>query len=95
MATVVELGGSSQASIIGHAQRTDIASAAFINCISSSVLGYDDAHLSTVAHPSGPVCSAIFAWSEKNAVSGEDFLAALALGIEVTCRLSRVSSQFF
>lgn len=90
MATVVELGGSSQASIIGHAQRTDIASAAFINCISSSVLGYDDAHLSTVAHPSGPVCSAIFAWSEKNAVSGEDFLAALALGIEVTCRLSRV-----
>lgn len=89
MATVAELGGSTQASIIGHAQRTDIASAAFINCISSSVLGYDDAHLSTVAHPSGPVCSAIFAWSEKNAVSGEDFLAALALGIEVTCRLSK------
>lgn len=90
IAAVSELGGGPQASIIGHAQRTDVASAAFINCISSSVLGYDDAHLATVAHPSSPVCSAIFAWSEKNAVAGDDFLAALALGIEVTCRLSNV-----
>lgn len=88
MATVAELGGGPQASVIGYAQRTDIASAAFVNCIGSSVLGYDDAHLATVAHPSSPVCSAIFAWSEKNAVAGADFLAALALGIEVTCRLS-------
>jgi 2-methylcitrate dehydratase PrpD len=90
LATVAELGGSQQASIIGHAQRTDMASAAFVNCIGSSVLGYDDAHLATVAHPSSPVCSAVFAWSEKNAVSGEDFLAAIALGMEVTCRLSNV-----
>lgn len=90
MATVAELGGGPQASIIGHAQRSDIAGAAFVNCIASSVLGYDDAHLATVAHPSSPVCSAIFAFSEKNAVSGEDFLAALALGIEITCRLSNV-----
>lgn len=88
MATVAELGGGPQASIIGHTHRTDIASAAFVNCIASSVLGYDDAHLATVAHPSSPVCSAVFAWSEKNAVTGEDFLAAIALGIEITCRLS-------
>lgn len=89
-ATAAELGGGPQASIIGHAHRTDIASAAFINCISSSVLGFDDAHLATVTHPSSPVCSAVFAWSEKNAVPGEAFLAALALGMEITCRLSNV-----
>ncbi|CAE6844500.1 MmgE/PrpD family protein [Paraburkholderia domus] len=89
-ATAAELGGGPQASIIGHAQRTDIASAAFVNCISSSVLGFDDAHLATVTHPSGPVSSAVFAWSEKNAVRGDAFLAALALGIEITCRLSNV-----
>jgi 2-methylcitrate dehydratase PrpD len=90
MATVAELGGGPQASIIGHALRTDVASAAFVNCIASSVLGYDDAHLATVAHPSSPVCAALFAWSERNAVSGEDFLAAVALGLEITCRLSNV-----
>jgi 2-methylcitrate dehydratase PrpD len=89
-ATVAELGGGPQASIIGQAQRTDIASAAFVNCIASSVLGFDDAHLATVTHPSSPVCSAVFALSEKYAVPGDGFLAALALGIEITCRLSNV-----
>jgi 2-methylcitrate dehydratase PrpD len=89
-ATATELGGGPQASIIGHAHRTDIASAAFVNCISSSVLGFDDAHLATVTHPSSPVSAAVFAWSEQNAVSGDAFLAALALGIEITCRLSNV-----
>ena len=90
VATVAELGGGPHASIVGHAHRTDIASAAFVNAIASSVLGFDDAHLATVAHPSSPVCSALFAWSERHAVAGEDFLAAVALGMEVTCRLSNV-----
>jgi 2-methylcitrate dehydratase PrpD len=89
-ATVGELGGGPQASIIGHAQRTDVASAAFVNCIGSSVLGFDDAHLATVTHPSSPVGSAVFALSERNAIPGDAFLAALALGIEITCRLSNV-----
>ncbi len=85
----LELGGQAQATLIGHSERTDIASAAMVNAIASSVLGFDDAHLSTVAHPSSPVCSALFAFSEKRTVSGEDFLTAVALGIEITCRLSQ------
>lgn len=89
-ATVAEFGGGPQASIIGHALRTDIANAAMVNCISSSILAFDDAHLSTVTHPSGPVCAALFAFAEKNKVSGADFLAAVALGIEITCRLSNM-----
>lgn len=88
--SVAELGGGPQASIIGHKRRTDIASAAFVNCISSSILAFDDAHLKTVTHPSGPVGSSLFAFAEHNTVSGEDFLNALALGIEITCRLSNV-----
>jgi 2-methylcitrate dehydratase PrpD len=85
---VADQGGQPQATLIGHAQRTDVASAAFVNAIASSVLGFDDAHLPTVAHPSSPVCSALLALSEKRVVSGRDFLAAIALGIEITCRLS-------
>ncbi len=87
---VADLGGAPQATLIGHGRRSDIASAAFVNAIASSVLGFDDAHLATVAHPSSPVCSALLALSEKRVVSGEDFLAAVALGIEITCRLSQV-----
>lgn len=89
-ATVAELGGAPQSSIIGHKQRTDMASAAFVNCVSSSVLAFDDAHLATVTHPSGPVGAALLAFSEKHCVSGEDFLNAFALGIEIECRLSNV-----
>lgn len=89
-ATVQELGGAPQASVIGHALRTDIASAAFVNCISSSVMAFDDAHLATVTHPSGPVGASLFAFSEKHPVSGEEFLNALALGIELTCRMSNL-----
>jgi 2-methylcitrate dehydratase PrpD len=89
-ATVSDLGGKPQASIIGHGRRTDVASAAFVNCVSSSVNAFDDAHLATVTHPTGPVAAALFAFSEKQPVSGEDFITALVLGIEIQCRMSNV-----
>jgi len=85
-----ELGGHPQSSVIGHRRRTDMATAALVNCISSSIQAFDDAHLATVTHPSGPVGSAVMAYAEKHPVSGEAFLTAFALGIEVQCRLSNV-----
>ena len=87
---VAELGGQPHSSIVGHHQRTDVANAAFVNCISSSVNAFDDAHLATVTHPTGPVAAALVALGEKQAISGEDFIAALALGIEIQCRISNV-----
>lgn len=89
-ATVADAGGHPQASIIGRGQRADVASAAFVNCLSSTVLSFDDTHLATVTHPTGPVAASLFAFSEKNAVAGEEFVNALALGIEIECRLSNV-----
>lgn len=89
-AVAAETGAAGQASIIGHKIRTDVASAAFVNCISSSILAFDDAHLATVTHPSGPAGSAVFAFSQHRPLSGEDFLHAFALGIELTCRVSNL-----
>jgi 2-methylcitrate dehydratase PrpD len=40
-----------------------------------------------VIHPSGPVASAILALAERQPVSGEDFLHAFILGVEVECRI--------
>jgi 2-methylcitrate dehydratase PrpD len=90
IATAMEAGGNPQSSIIGHRQRTDVASAAFINCLSSSMLAFDDTHLATVTHPTGPVAAALLAHCEKAAVTGEEFINALALGIEIECRMSNV-----
>jgi 2-methylcitrate dehydratase PrpD len=83
-------GSTGSAAVIGQALKTDAPSAAFINCIASSVLAYDDAHLPSVAHPSGPVASALFALAQSQVVQGEDFLNALALGIEIQCRIANM-----
>ncbi|MBK8742645.1 MAG: MmgE/PrpD family protein [Betaproteobacteria bacterium] len=83
-------GGNPQASIIGHGRRTHVAKRGVPQCLSSTVLSFDDTHLATVTHPTGPVAAALFAFCEKQAVSGEDFVTALALGIEIECRMSNV-----
>ncbi|WP_298396463.1 MmgE/PrpD family protein [Sphingobium sp.] len=87
---VAAQGTGGKATIIGHGVRTDMASAAFVNCIASSVLAFDDAHLPSVAHPSGPAAAALFALAQSRSISGEELLNALALGIEVQCRLANM-----
>lgn len=79
--------GPAQATVLGRAERVDILHAALFNGISSHVFDFDDTHLKTVIHPAGPVASAILALAEYQPVSGEDFLHALALGIETECRI--------
>jgi 2-methylcitrate dehydratase PrpD len=90
VAELADRGGKPQSSLIGHGIRSDAASAAFVNCLSSTVLSFDDTHLETVTHPTGPVAAALFALAEKQPITGEDFVAALAVGIEIECRISNV-----
>ena len=90
VAAAMEAGGHPQAAVVGRRLRTDIASAAFLNCFSSSVLAFDDTHLATVTHPTGPVAAGLLALSETQKVTGEEFVNALALGIEIECRMSNV-----
>jgi 2-methylcitrate dehydratase PrpD len=82
-----ELAGPPQATVIGRPETLDLASAACINAASANVLDFDDAHLKTVIHPAAPVASAALAIAERRHLSGRALLEAVALGIEVTCRL--------
>jgi 2-methylcitrate dehydratase PrpD len=79
--------GKPVATVIGRKRRADVPNAALLNCLSSSVHGFDDTHPATVIHPTGPVASALLAVAENHATSGSDFLHSLILGIEVECRL--------
>jgi len=79
--------GPAQASVLGRSERLDIMHAALINGISSHVFDFDDTHLKTVIHPSGPVASALLALAELRPMSGADFLHAFILGVEVECRI--------
>jgi 2-methylcitrate dehydratase PrpD len=84
------LSGPREASVLGRGRRVDIANAAFLNCYSSSLNAFDDTHLVSIAHPTGPVAAAILAIAEHQPVSGANFLNALLLGIEVECRMGCV-----
>jgi 2-methylcitrate dehydratase PrpD len=77
-----------QGRVIGRRERFDAAGAAMLNCLSSAAHAFDDTHLATITHPTGPVISALFAVAEKAPLRGRDFLAALMLGMEIECRLS-------
>lgn len=82
-----ELSGPPVAQLFGRRERFDVLHAALFNGMSSHVLDFDDTHLDTIIHPAGPVAPALFALSEREAVTGEDLLLALVLGIEAECRI--------
>lgn len=84
------LSGPPQAQLIGRRERVDMLTASFLNAASANVLDFDDTHHPTVIHPTSPVASSLLALSEVERVSGAALLTALALGIEVACRLGNV-----
>lgn len=89
LAAVDPFSGPREAALLGRAGRLDPFKAAFINGIAAGIADYDDTHLETVIHPTGPAACALLALVERHGISGAEFLHALALGIEVQCRVAR------
>ena len=87
IAALAPFSGPGIASVLGRKEKLDPLNAALMNGISSHVFDFDDTHLRTVIHPAGPVASALLAYAEYQPVSGIDFINALALGVEVECRI--------
>ena len=79
--------GPRSSTVLGRNEQLDAMNTALLNGISSHVLDYDDTHLKTIIHPAGPVASALLALAELRPMTGEDFLTALIVGIEVECRI--------
>lgn len=86
--------GPPTSSLLGHQGKIklDAQHAALLNGIASHVHDYDDTHLDTIIHPTGPVASALFALAEWKSstgtkFSGKEFLLALVAGIEAECKL--------
>ncbi len=79
--------GAPQASVLGRNIKTDVLHAALLNGISSHVFDFDDTHLKTIIHPAGPVASGLLALAETRPMTGEEFLHAFILGVEVECRI--------
>ncbi|KAK5065029.1 hypothetical protein LTR84_000864 [Exophiala bonariae] len=75
------------ATVIGTDFRLPPHYAALLNGAHAHSLDFDDTHIEAVLHPGVTVISAAFAEAETSSSRVDDFLAALAVGYELTCRL--------
>lgn len=79
--------------LLGRSERVVPSAAALLGALSSTAQTFDDTHFATTAHPTGPVAAALLAVAhvlagEGQPVAGSQLLAALAVGMEIECRVS-------
>ncbi|HEV3333998.1 MAG TPA: MmgE/PrpD family protein [Bryobacteraceae bacterium] len=78
--------------ILGTGDRVGVTAAAFANGAFPQALEFDDTHVESIVHMSSPAVAAALALSETRTVTGRDFLTAVAIGNEISCRVGSVSS---
>jgi 2-methylcitrate dehydratase PrpD len=94
-ATMSELGGVPQATVIGLADQLPAANAAFANAMLCHGLDFDDTHSDSVSHVSTVIAPAALAAGELYGSSGAEVLAAIVAGNEIVCRIGMAASGKF
>ncbi len=77
-----------QATLWARGHNATCANAAFVNAIQSHVLDYDDSSINLRGHPSATLVPVAIAVGESIGASGIEVLAAYAVGLEVSTKLS-------
>ncbi|MGV3632877.1 MAG: MmgE/PrpD family protein [Pseudorhodoplanes sp.] len=84
-----ESGEGGHCNILGFNVRTSPIMAAFANGAMAHALDFEDTHDATLVHPHAAVVPAALAIAEfAGGVSGRDFLDAVAIGADLSCRLA-------
>ena len=82
--------GEGQCTALGHARGFDAAGAAVINGLAAHGEDFDDTFEGGPIHAGAVIVPAVLAASERYALDGKAALLAIAVGVEVCCRLSMV-----
>lgn len=90
--------GGGDVPVLGRVERMSLPDAALMGSLSAAAHTFDDTHLATITHPTGPVASALLACAYQlgeidQPVCGERLLTALVIGIELECRVSCAIAQ--
>ena len=84
----VEWGGAPQATVLAFGDKVPAHHTAWINATMAHARDYDDTHDAAVLHAGVSVVPAALAAAElRDGAPGADFIAAIAAGLETTCRL--------
>ncbi len=89
LAEMAEHGGAPAATVVGHAAKLPVLSAALVNGAASHALDFDDVNLAMPGHPSVAILPGLLALAEDRGSSGADVLAAFVAGYELQCRIGR------
>ncbi|MFC1864667.1 MmgE/PrpD family protein [Chloroflexota bacterium] len=93
---VREVGGASQAGVIGGGFKTSAPQAALANGTMAHALDYDDVLWLMGGHPTVPVLPVVLALGEMYHCSGRDVLEAYIVGVEVEARIgSGIGSRHY
>lgn len=84
-----ESGEGGPCTVLGFSFRTSPVMAAFANGAMAHSLDFEDTHDATLVHPHAAVVPAALAIAEfSGGVSGRNFLDAVAIGADISCRLA-------
>ncbi|SMY08163.1 MmgE/PrpD family protein [Flavimaricola marinus] len=89
-------GAEPEASVLASDVKMCAGSAAVVNAYQIHCLEFDCVHEGAVLHPMATITGAVMAWAEREAgrgrrVSGDDLIAALAVGVDVSTMLGIVT----
>lgn len=91
---IARQSGVGQSSILGTSYRVPAAAAAFANGALAHALDFEDTFELSPGHPNASLVPALLALAQSGeAVSGKQFLTALAVGCDVSCRLALALEQ--
>ncbi len=81
-------GGKGESSILVFGDRVPSPNAGLVNSVMGRAMDFDDVHEKAVLHPSVSVVPAALAVAELvGDVNGKEFITAVVLGVDLTCRL--------
>ena len=94
-ALALSAGAPGVAHVLGGGEGVAPLWAAFANGAMAQALQFDDTHSESVVHPTSPNLAVALALGEAAGCDGCDLIAAMAVGIELGCRIGVVApSQF-
>jgi 2-methylcitrate dehydratase PrpD len=82
-------GGAPEAGVLGYGTRGPAHQAALVNAALARALELDDVHETALVHATATMVPVALAVAEQvGGVDGRDFLTAVAMGVDLACRLS-------
>lgn len=93
---IKQWGGREDSSILIHGGKVPAHHATFVNSVMANALDLDETHDKSSNHVYNATLSAALALAEmKGGISGKEFITAVTLGVDISCRIGSACVNFY